>query len=208
MTGVGPAPTVGPMPAALLTPDLILDATRAELRAHGEARTGMVDVARALGVSHAALYRHFPSKAALLDTLAQEVMHDEEELARAHVDAQGPAGARLEALLLDLHRRKMARFADDRAIHDLHRRVLAERPELVADYAARMTALIARLLTQGVERGELALADVDEAAGVVRDAVTAFVHPTHAPALAALGPKAEQRLRAVVAALLRGFGEG
>lgn len=184
----------------------ILEAAKAEVRHHGEARTGVVDVARRLGVSHAALYRHFASKAALMDAIVEEVMADEEAMARAHVEADGPAGARLEALLVDLHRRKRERFATDRSVHDLHRRVVVERPDVVAAYGARMTALVARLLAQGAERGELALSDADAAAGVVRDAVLAFVHP----ALVAQDPgpaeATEARLRAVVATLLRGLG--
>jgi AcrR family transcriptional regulator len=192
--------------AEALTTAAILDAAREEVRRLGEARTTLTEVARSLGVSHAALYRHFPSKAALLDALVEEAMADEEAMAAAYVVAEGPAGPRLEAMVLDLHRRKMARFVRDPALHDLYRRVVAERPEAVAGYAARMTALVARLLEQGVQRGEFAVGDIAEAAGVVRDAVTAFIHPAHAPALSRLGPEAERRLRAVVATLIRAFG--
>jgi hypothetical protein len=91
-------------------------------------------------------------------------------------------------------------------VHDLHRRVAAERPDVVAACAARMTALVARLLGQGAEGGKFAIGDVDAAAGVVRDAVTAFIHS----ALVAQDPgpaeAIEARLRAVVATLLQGFG--
>lgn len=183
----------------------ILDAARAEVRRHGEARTGVVDVARSLGVSHAALYRHFSSKAALMDALAEEVMTDEEALARAHVEGDGPAALRLEALVLDLHHRKRERLQGDREIHDLHRRIVAERPEIVAAYAERMTGLVERLLRQGVERGEFAIQDPAEAAGVVRDAVTAFVHPALVERDPGPPDKARARLKAVIRSLTRSF---
>ena len=41
------------------------------LRRYGPAKTKVVDVARALGVSHGSVYRHFASKAALRDAVAE-----------------------------------------------------------------------------------------------------------------------------------------
>ena len=41
------------------------------LRRFGPAKTTVVDVARALDVSHGSVYRHFPSKAALRDAVTE-----------------------------------------------------------------------------------------------------------------------------------------
>ncbi|UPT62106.1 MAG: TetR/AcrR family transcriptional regulator [Hyphomonadaceae bacterium JAD_PAG50586_4] len=51
--------------------DRILDATVDVLRRHGPAKTGVVDVARALDMSHSNVYKHFASKSALLDAVAE-----------------------------------------------------------------------------------------------------------------------------------------
>ena len=48
-----------------LTKEAILDAAEQTLRRYGPDKTSVVDVAKALQVSHGSLYRHFPSKAAL-----------------------------------------------------------------------------------------------------------------------------------------------
>ena len=50
-------------------PHRILDAAEEMLRRHGVQKTNVVDVARALGMSHGNIYRHFPSKQALLDAV-------------------------------------------------------------------------------------------------------------------------------------------
>ena len=50
--------------------DRILAAAEVVLRRHGVEKTNVVDVARALGISHTSIYRHFPSKKALLDAVA------------------------------------------------------------------------------------------------------------------------------------------
>ena len=44
----------------ILTPERILDAAEEVLRRFGPTKTTVVDVARALGVSHGSVYRHFP----------------------------------------------------------------------------------------------------------------------------------------------------
>ncbi|WP_436841019.1 TetR/AcrR family transcriptional regulator [Streptomyces bobili] len=46
-----------------LTAERILEATEEVLRRHGPANATVVDVARALGVSHGSVYRHFRTKA-------------------------------------------------------------------------------------------------------------------------------------------------
>src|SRR3954468_69959 len=51
--------------AGPLTSAQVLDAAEEALRRFGPGKATVVDVARALGVSHGSVYRHFPSKAAL-----------------------------------------------------------------------------------------------------------------------------------------------
>ena len=55
--------------AVVLTPERILEVTEDVLRRYGLAKATVVDVARALDVSHGSVYRHFPSKRAVALTL-------------------------------------------------------------------------------------------------------------------------------------------
>ena len=58
------------MPSAdPLTPERILEATEDVLRRYGPAKATVVDVARALGVSHGSVYRHFRTKSALREAV-------------------------------------------------------------------------------------------------------------------------------------------
>src|ERR1700710_2616491 len=57
--------------AVVLTPERILEVTEDVLRRFGLAKATVVDVARALDVSHGSVYRHFPSKASLRDAVAK-----------------------------------------------------------------------------------------------------------------------------------------
>ena len=58
----------------MLTRDDILEAAEDVLRRYGPAKANVVDVARALNVSHGSVYRHFPSKAALREAVAERFL--------------------------------------------------------------------------------------------------------------------------------------
>ncbi len=186
----------------------ILDTARAQVRRHGEAKTNVVDIARALGTSHTTIYRHFRSKADIFDALVVEAMRDEEEMASRFVEAEGPFAERLEGMVLALHARKRERFTADAEVYGLYRRIVEERPEIIAAYSQAMTALIARILADAKKRGEIRVDDIEAAAGVVRDAVTVFVHPAHVAAAVAAGLPSEKMARNVVRTLCAGFRAG
>lgn len=186
----------------------ILDTARAQVRRHGEAKTNVVDIARALGTSHTTIYRHFRSKADIFDALVVEAMRDEEEMASRFVEAEGPFAERLEGMVLALHARKRERFTADAEVYGLYRRIVEERPEIIAAYSQAMTALIARILADAKKRGEIRVDGIEAAAGVVRDAVTVFVHPAHVAGAVAAGLPSEKMARNVVRTLCAGFRAG
>ncbi len=188
--------------------DQILDAARAQVRRFGEAKTNVVDIAKALGTSHTTVYRYFGSKAEIFDAVVAGAMADEEELARRFVRNSGTAAERLEGMVLALHARKRERFADDPEVYQLYRRVVDERPEIVAAYARAITALAAEIIADGVARREFTIDDVAAAAGVFRDAVTVFVHPAHIEAAVKAGLPTELLARNAVRTLVAAFEAG
>src|SRR5215216_4645355 len=100
--------------AVSLTPERILEVTEDVLRRFGLAKATVVDVARALDVSHGSVYRHFPSKASLRDAVAkrwlERVSAPLDEIAKE----QGPpAPARLERWLRALFAAKYTKVCDD-----------------------------------------------------------------------------------------------
>jgi len=191
-----------------LTPERILDAARDQVRRFGEAKTNVVDIARALGTSHATIYRYFPSKAEVFSAIVAAAMRDEEELARTFVDAAGPASDRLTGMVLALHRRKLERFGNDPELYELYRRVTDDRPDLVRNYADAMTRLLAAILRDGVQRGEYRIEDVDAASEVVRDAVTVYVYPALVEAAAKAGISMEPAIQRMMAVLDVAFRSG
>src|SRR3982074_1532384 len=95
--------------AVVLTPERILEVTEDVLRRFGLAKATVVDVARALSVSHGSVYRHFPSKAALRDAVAEQWLARLAARRAAVAAERGPAAERLRHwldLLIASKRRK------------------------------------------------------------------------------------------------------
>jgi AcrR family transcriptional regulator len=191
-----------------LTTAKILEAARSQIRRHGEAKTNIVDIARALGTSHTTIYRYFRSKAAVFDAIVAATMQDEEELARTFVESPDPASDRLLGMSLALHRRKRERFEGDSEVYALYKRVLEERPDLVRNYAKAITRLLKAILADGVRKREFKIDDVDAAAKVVRDALTAYIHPAHVEAAARAGISMDTSIRRMIATLVVALRKG
>jgi AcrR family transcriptional regulator len=191
-----------------LTPEKILEVAREQVRRYGEAKTNVMDIARALGTSHTTIYRHFRSKTAVFDALIVQAMRDEEELARGFVSTDEAASKRLEDFVLALHRRKLERLKKDPEVYLLYRRVVEERPDIIYDYSVRMTKLIAAILADGVRRHEYKIDDIEAAAEVVRDAVTVYVHPVQVEAAARAGNSMEPAIRRLISTLQVAFRSG
>src|SRR5438094_8246426 len=83
----------------VLTPEKILEATEDVLRRFGLAKATVVDVARALDVSHGSVYRHFPSKASLREAVAKRWLDRIDAPLRQIAEEQGPAPVRLDRWL-------------------------------------------------------------------------------------------------------------
>src|SRR2546423_12525552 len=79
----------------VLTPERILEVTEDVLRRFGLAKATVVDVARALDVSHGSVYRHFPSKASLRQAVAKRWLDRANAPLAQIAEATGSAPARL-----------------------------------------------------------------------------------------------------------------
>lgn len=163
-----------------LTADKILDAAEEVLRRFGPAKATVVDVARALGVSHGSVYRHFPSKAALRDAVAERWLSRISAPLEAVVSEKGPAPERLRHWfdVLMQHKRKMVH--DDPELFATYNKLTAEAREVVGAHVATLKEHLARIIADGVARGEFSVADPVKAARAIFHATTRFHNPVHA----------------------------
>ncbi|MEV0849391.1 TetR family transcriptional regulator [Streptomyces sp. NPDC049954] len=167
-------------PGTALDAATILTATEEVLRRYGARRATVVDVARALGVSHAAVYRHFPSKAALREAVTRRwLARSHEDLARLAADAALAPPERLRAWLLALFAVKRARSADDPELFATYRVLVTEQGAAAAEHLALLREQLAGIVAEGIARGDFAPGDPAGTARAVFDATAAFHHPAH-----------------------------
>jgi AcrR family transcriptional regulator len=187
-----------------LTPTRILQAAEDVLRRFGPAKATVVDVARALGVSHGSVYRHFPSKVALRDAVTERWLARISAPLAAAAAEPSPAPERLGRWLdmLVAAKRRLAR--EDPELFATYLRLAADSREVVRAHVEDLTGQLARIIADGVTRGELAAADPAIAGRAVFDATARFHNPTHA--LEWSDPSIDAAFAGVKSLVLRGLG--
>src|SRR6185295_10022557 len=134
--------------------DRILDATVEQLRRHGPAKTGVVDVARALDMSHSNVYKHFVSKSALFDAVAErwlaQVMAP---LTKITADKKTPAPRRLKAWVRTLTEVKRRKVLNDPEMFAVYSGITMQAHDVVARHVAHMHEEISEILRDGAKAG-------------------------------------------------------
>lgn len=163
-----------------LTRERILAAAEDVIRRFGPAKANVVDVARALGVSHAAVYRHVATKAELRDLVVGRWA--DAILAPLRTVAAGPEPApeRLRRLYGTLIALKRRRAAEDPELFAAYRALAAETPGLAEAHVAGLVEVTARVIRDGVQDGAFRAVDPADAGRAVLHATSRFHHPAHA----------------------------
>ena len=165
---------------APLTLDRIVDAAGNVLRRFGPAKATVVDVARALGVSHAAVYRHVATRAELRDLVVGRWAETTMPPLQAIVLKPGPAPKRLRQLFDALISIKRRRAAEDPELFAAYRTLAADAESVVAAHLDALVGLAATVIRSGVEEGSFRAVDPAAAARAVLFATSRFHHPVHA----------------------------
>jgi AcrR family transcriptional regulator len=187
----------------------LVDIARAHVRKFGHARTTVVGVAADAGMTHANVYRYFPSKTALLDEVVASGLRPLEARLREAADGADPAHDKLERMLIAVHGDYRAKLDDDPALFDLLIEALAKNRPSARKHRARVQSEIQRVLEEGVASGAFAMTDRRRAMSLIFDAAHRFIHPValRLDRDAAAGAVAS-RFEAVLAMTLRALRTG
>jgi AcrR family transcriptional regulator len=163
----------------VLTPGRILEVAEEVLRRYGPAKATVVDVARALGVSHGSVYRHFPSKAALRDEVTRRWLARIEVPLAAVVTGEGSATARLRRWLDLLIAQKRQLAFDDPELFATYVELAAEAREVVKAHLEVFAVQLSQIIADGVARGEFRAVDPLSAGRAVCNATSRFHNPAN-----------------------------
>lgn len=187
-----------------LTTERILVATEEVLRRHGPAKATVVDVARALGVSHGSVYRHFRTKAALREAVTKRWLDRTTATLTAVATAEDrDPEARLRDWLTTLFDAKRRKAGDDPELFATYQVLAEENGEAVAAHIADLTAQLTGIIRSGTATGTFASTDPTTTARAVFHATSRFHKPSFAPAWQE--PDIEKQFTAVLDLVLRGL---
>jgi AcrR family transcriptional regulator len=185
----------------------ILDAAEAALRRYGMEKTNVVDIARALDMSHGNIYRHFPSKQALINAVVVRWLDAvTKPLAAIANDESHPASERLAKWFDAIRAIKRRKVRDDPELFRLHYDVVKHSPEMVSEHVGILLGQIEKMIAAGVAAKEFPR-KLD-----AKVAAQAFLHstsPFHHPAMVMQEPQlTEANAKAVLAMILAGLRAG
>jgi AcrR family transcriptional regulator len=187
----------------VLTPERILEVTEDVLRRFGLAKATVVDVARALDVSHGSVYRHFPSKASLREAVAKRWLDRVNVPLEKIAEGSEPAPARLERWLRTLFASKHKLVCDDPEMFATYLTLAREACKVVRAHREHLIDQIADILSDGVQEGAFEVTDVKASARAIFDATVRFHHPAHSEEWS--DPLLAARIDTLLALLLKGL---
>ncbi len=132
----------------------IMDAANTHFRTYGYAKTTVADLAKAIELSSAYIYKFFDSKQAIGEAVVRQALGEIAHELRQVAGGPKPAATRLGLIYQTVARRGMELCFNDRKIHDLAVTACTERWQPVREYQAALLAIIRGLLVEGRESGE------------------------------------------------------
>lgn len=164
-----------------LTKAQILDAAEQALRRYGPDKTSVVDVARALKVSHGTIYRHFASKAALRESVTERWLQQISDPLQLIVEnKEYSATDRLRLWLDTLSHRKRKYAIEDPEMFKMYTDVTMEALPSIVNHVDLLVKQVSEIIQQGIKQEDFKQGQPEQIARTIIVATSYFHHPAHA----------------------------
>jgi AcrR family transcriptional regulator len=197
------------MPQREPSENRILTVASEHLRKFGLKRFTVVAVAEEAGMTHANVYRYFPSRVALVDAVVDLWLKATERRLADIVDGPDPADDKLERLIMALAKANRDLLSEEPHLFAALSQAVAKRHAISRRNRTRVRALFERVVDEGIATGVFEPRDRDRAIAFVIDATHRFIHPASL-ALEADVPQTsvDTRLSTLIRVILRVLGSG
>jgi AcrR family transcriptional regulator len=128
-------------------------------------------------MSPANVYRFFPSRDAINESICGRVLNEVAEIALAIACTNAPAVEKLDQLLTALHQHNKMTLVKEKHMHDLIAAATQENWSIIKAHTERTVTIFEAIIREGIEAGEFEVEDAAEAARAVRSALMPFLHP-------------------------------
>jgi AcrR family transcriptional regulator len=132
----------------------IIAAASEHFRHYGYTKTTVADLAKAIGLSTAYIYKFFDSKRAIGEAVCAICLGEIADAARTIAEEKKPASDRLRRVFLELTRRGAQLFFNDRRMHDIVAAALMEKWSSCMNHDSALLVIVRQLLQDGRDSGE------------------------------------------------------
>ena len=132
----------------------IIAAANEHFRHYGYNKTTVADLAKAIGLSTAYIYKFFDSKKAIGEAACGLCLAEIAQSIQAIAEEARPASDRLRRVFLELARRGAKLFIQNRKMHDIVAAALAENWHSCEEHDMTILSVIRRIVQEGRESGE------------------------------------------------------
>lgn len=184
----------------------ILEVAEEHFRRVGYHRTSVADIASGLGMSPANVYRFFPSRDAINESICGRVLEEVTEIAFAIAGSNAPATEKLDKLLTAVHQHNKMTLVKERHMHELIVAAMHENWAIIKAHMERLLTIFEAIIREGVQAGEFEVEDAAEAARAVNAAFMPFFHPMLIEHCLQCGEDPEAGLRVQIRFILKALG--
>lgn len=195
------------MPKTGLTSEEIrekaLAITEDKIRRFGFEKFYLTDIARELKVSHAALYNHFPDKAALLDAVSERWLNRIDDELQKIADKKTSPVKLIGEWFQKYHALKLEKVLKDPEIYKTFNASVEILKPFVVRHLKIVRGQLVALIERAIAAHEFKKTSAEKAADLMLEATVSFHHPK-----IVLDRKSEKRtaaLRELIAVLVSGF---
>jgi AcrR family transcriptional regulator len=134
--------------------DQIISAARDHFRHYGYSKTTVADLAKAIGLSTAYIYKFFDSKKAIGEAVCGLCLGDIAQAVRSVAEEPKPASERLRRVFIELARQGAALCSANPKMHDIVAAALMEKWQSCKSHEVTLMSIVRRIVQDGREAGE------------------------------------------------------
>lgn len=162
-----------------LTKENILNTAEDVILRFGPKKANVQDIARALNVSHPAIYRHYESKAKLWDAVAERWLERISVPRNDILNESISADTKLYRWLVELFESKRKSVINDPELFANYTALVAESSEVLQQHITSLIQDIHGIIIDGINEDIFDIVNPDQTAAAILNAFTRFHHPAH-----------------------------
>jgi AcrR family transcriptional regulator len=155
----------------------IMETAEALFRRLGFAKTTVADIAGELGMSPANVYRFFPSKNAIVESICQRCLSELDSKAWEVARSRAPAAERLTRLFVEIFKYHRDNLITEKRVHDIVLVAMENNWAAIEAHTEVIRTVIEVIVRDGIASGEFDAVDPRETSIAIKRSMVAFCHP-------------------------------